>query len=268
MNDSLTLPNTDYERRFGGVARLFGRAGLERLARAHVCVVGVGGIGSWAVEALARSGVGAITMIDLDDVCVTNTNRQLPALEGEYGRPKVDVLADRVRAIQPECRVHAVPEFFTAANAGELLAPRFDFVIDAIDKLSNKCLLIAECRRHGLPVLTVGAAGGKRDGTGIRIVDLAFSEKDNLLKYVRRKLRQEYGFPRDRSVEFGMPCVYSAEMPVFPGADGSVCATKQPDSPLALDCASGFGTAAFVTGPFGMAAAGEVVRRIALAREA
>ncbi len=253
-----------YLLRFGGVARLFGRDGLERLARAHVCVVGVGGVGSWTVEALARSGLGAITMIDLDDVCVTNTNRQLPAIEGQIGRAKVDVLAERVLAIQPECRVEAVPEFFTAASAERHLATPYDFVIDAIDKLANKCLLIASCRERGLPVVCVGGAGGKRDGTQVRVHDLAVSGKDSLLRAVRRKLRADHGFPREPTAEFGVPCVYSPEQPVFPWADGSACARPEPGSDLTLDCGSGFGTAAFVTATFGLAAAGEAVRRIAL----
>src|SRR6185437_11688398 len=123
----------DYTERFGGVARLFGRAGLARLRAAHVCVVGVGGVGSWAVEGLARSGVGALTLVDLDDVCVTNVNRQLPALDGQIGRPKVAVLAERVAAINPACRVTTVQEFFTKASADRLLAAPFDYVVDAID---------------------------------------------------------------------------------------------------------------------------------------
>ena len=255
----------DFAERFGGVARLYGRAGLERLRVAHVCVVGVGGVGSWVVEALARSGLGALTLIDLDDVCVTNVNRQLPALDGQIGRPKISVLAERVRLIQPACRVEPVSEFFTAATAGQLLAPRYDFVVDATDKLTNKCVLIAGCRERGLPVLTVGGAGGKRDGTAVRVADLARSEQDELLQQVRRKLRRDFGFPRDLHQEFGVPCVYSPEKPVFPWADGT-CANEPEGGgeSLTLDCASGFGTATFVTGAFGFAAAGEAVRRIAL----
>src|SRR4051812_36103128 len=130
MHATAPTLSPEYLNRFGGIGRLFGRAGLERLAAAHVCVVGVGGVGSWSVEALARSGIGAITMIDLDDVCVTNTNRQLPALEGEFGRAKVEVLEARVRAIHPECRVEAVQEFFTAASAARHMEPGFTFVID------------------------------------------------------------------------------------------------------------------------------------------
>jgi tRNA A37 threonylcarbamoyladenosine dehydratase len=217
------------------------------------------------VEALARSVIGAITMIDLDDVCITNTNRQLPAVEGGFGQAKVDVLAERVRAINPACRVEAAQEFFTETSAGRHLEPAFSFVIDAIDKVANKCVLLAACHKRGLPVITVGGAGGKRDATRLRITDLSISDHDALLKQVRRQLRQEHGFPRERGQEFGIPCVYSAEKPVYPWANGSVCDTREPSSSLTLDCASGFGTASFVTAPFGFAAAGEVVRRIALA---
>jgi tRNA A37 threonylcarbamoyladenosine dehydratase len=260
---------SDFPARFGGVARLYGKAALERLRAAHVCIVGVGGVGSWVVEALARSGIGALTLIDLDDVCVTNVNRQLPALDGQIGRPKIDVLAERVRFIQPECRIELVADFFSAANAADLLAPRYDFVVDAIDKMTNKCLLISGCRERELPVLTVGGAGGKRDGTAVRVCDLARSEQDLLLQLVRRKLRRDFGFPRDPRQDFGVPCVYSPEKPVFPWSNGTCAAEPEPGGEsLTLDCASGFGTATFVTGAFGFAAAGEIVRRIALGQGA
>src|SRR5687768_3213379 len=170
MSDAPRLDETGrYSERFGGVGRLFGTVGLNRLRVAHVCVVGVGGVGSWTVEGLARSGVGALTLIDLDDVCVTNVNRQLPALDGTIGRPKVDVLAERVRAINPECRVTAATEFFSEQTAERLLTPNFNYVIDAIDNMTNKARLIAGCRQRELPCLTVGAAGGRRDLTQIRV---------------------------------------------------------------------------------------------------
>lgn len=256
----------DFPERFGGVARLVGRAGLERLRAARVAVVGVGGVGSWAVEGLARSGVGALTMIDLDDVCVTNVNRQLPALDGQIGRPKVEVLAERVRAINPTCRVEAVTEFFTASSAERLLAARFDFVVDAIDALSNKALLIAASRARGLNVVTVGGAGGRRDPTQVRTGDLGDSWGDELLRQVRKKLRREHGFPAGEQtgrMHWGVRCVWSSEPPVFPWADGTCAAEPEPGSTLTLDCESGFGTAVFVTGAFGLAAASEVVRVIA-----
>jgi tRNA A37 threonylcarbamoyladenosine dehydratase len=255
----------DYARRFGGIARLYGRAGLEHLRTAHVAVIGVGGVGSWTVEALARTGVGALTMIDLDDVCLTNVNRQLPALDGQIGREKVAVLAERVALINPGCKVTMLTDFFTPATAGRLLATPFDFVVDATDKLANKCAIITGCRERGIPVLTMGGAGGKRDGTAVRVADLAHTKQDELLRQVRRKLRREFSFPRDVHADFGVPCVYSPELPIYPWADGTCSSEPEPGESLTLDCATGFGTATFVTGAFGFAAAGEVVRRIALA---
>ncbi len=252
----------DFHARFGGIARLFGAAGLERLRAAHVCVIGVGGVGSWIAEALARSGIGAITMVDLDDVCITNVNRQLPALDGQIGRPKVTVLAERVALINPACRVNPVAEFFTATTAERLLAPAFDFVVDAIDKLSHKCLIISGARARGLPVLTVGGAGGKRDATAVRVSDLADAIQDELLRQVRRKLRRDYAFPRGHTVPFSVRSVFSPEKPVYPWSDGTACSEPEPGSDLTLDCATGFGTATFVTGAFAFAAAGEVVRLI------
>jgi tRNA A37 threonylcarbamoyladenosine dehydratase len=251
----------DFEQRFGGIARLYGLAGLARLRNARVAVIGLGGVGSWTVEALARSGIGAITLIDLDDICITNVNRQLHAIDGQIGRPKADALADRVRAINPACRVEMIAQFFTTATTAALLTPRYDFVIDAIDKLSHKCAVIVGCRERGLNVLTVGGAGGRRDGTAVRVSDLADSTQDELLRQVRRKLRRDFGFSREE--KFGVPCVYSPERPVFPWSDGTCAMEAEPGSNLKLDCATGFGTATFVTGAFGFAAAGEVVRRLA-----
>jgi tRNA threonylcarbamoyladenosine dehydratase len=253
---------TGYERRFGGLRRLFGVASLERLQRAHVCVVGLGGVGSWAVEALARSGIGELTLVDLDDVCISNVNRQLHALEGELGKPKVDVLARRVQAINPECVIHPLHTFFTKTNASRILETRFAAVLDAIDSPSLKCLLIAMCRERSIPVVACGGAGGRRDPTAIEVTDLAFSSADRLLREVRRQLRRRHGFPRgDRP--FGVECVVSREQPMYPDGNGEVCA-QRPEAPdLRLDCNSGFGTAGFVTGAFGLVAASRVVRTIA-----
>lgn len=251
---------TEWDTRFGGIARLVGRESAGRLARAHVCVVGVGGVGSWTVEALARSGVGALTLVDADTVCVTNVNRQLPALEHTVGRPKVQILAERVAAIHPGCRVDAVEEFFNAASAGRLLGAGFDWVVDAIDPVAQKALLIAACVQRGIPLVTVGGAGGRRDGTQVRVGELSRSGGDALLRAVRRVLRREYGMLGENDGPLGVPCVYSAEKPVFPGADGRVCEAPEEGTSLRMDCASGFGAATFVTGAFGFAAAGEVVR--------
>lgn len=250
------------EHRFGGIARLVGAHGLQRLRAAHVCVVGIGGVGSWTVEALARSGVGALTLIDLDEVCVTNINRQLHALDGTVGRAKVDVMAERVRLINPECRVTPVAEFFTEANAARLLAPDFSFVVDAIDSVSNKCRLLALCRERKLPVVSCGAAGGRLDATGVRVADLADVTHDRLLSEVRKRLRKEHGFP-PLGKKLGVPCVFSPETPVEPEPPACAAEGHGSEAPPRLNCEWGYGSATFVTGTFGFAAAGWVVRRLA-----
>jgi len=252
----------DYANRFSGLGRLYGKAAMERLCSAHACVIGVGGVGSWTAEGLARSGVGRLTLIDLDDVCITNVNRQLPALDGQIGRPKTEALRERIRLINPDCEVTAIAEFFTASSADRLLTTAYDCVVDAIDGVSNKALLIAKCVQHGRPCVTVGGAGGKRDCTRIRRGDLGEAIGDDLLRLVRKKMRREHGFAHGEGVHFGVRCIYSAERPVFPWGDGSCQTEPEPGSNLKLDCASGFGTAVHVTGSFGLAAAGEALEVI------
>jgi tRNA A37 threonylcarbamoyladenosine dehydratase len=252
-----------YDLRFGGIGRLYSREGLERLSRAHVCVVGVGGVGSWAVEALARSGVGRLTLVDMDDVCVSNVNRQIHALDGEFKRGKVEVMTDRVRAINPGCEVRPIREFLMASNAPRLIEPGFDFVLDAIDSPREKCLMIALCRDREIPIITVGGAGGRRDPTRVRVADLARSEGDRLLQSVRKTLRMTHGFPRGER-KFEVDCVFSDEFPVYAQKDGTVCNTRAAGADLRLDCRSGFGTATFVTGVFGFVAAARIVERLAL----
>lgn len=258
---------SDLELRFSGIRRLYGADGFARLARAHVCVVGIGGVGSWAAEALARTGIGRLTLVDLDDVCVSNVNRQLHALDGEIGRPKAEVMAKRIRAINPTIDIHVVTEFFSAENATRLFADGFDNVIDAIDHVGNKCLLITECRARNIPVIICGGAGGRRDPTAIRVADLAHATHDRLLRQTRDRLRAEHGFQRKLGKKMGVECVFSSEPPVFPRKDGTVCATRETGSELKLDCESGYGTAAFVTGAFGFAAAARAVALLAAPRE-
>jgi tRNA A37 threonylcarbamoyladenosine dehydratase len=263
---------SDFGFRFGGIARLYGATGLARLRAARVLVVGLGGVGSWTVEALARSGVGALTLVDLDEICVSNVNRQLPALDGTIGRAKAEVLAERVRGINPDGHVRTQLEFFTEDSAERLLGPETnggkppDFVVDAIDSVANKCRLIALCRAKGVPLVSCGGAGGRRDATQVRVVDLARATNDRLLSEVRKRLRQQHGFPRGDK-KFGVDCVWTAEPPVFPQGDGSVCAASEapaePGESRRLNCDQGFGSATFVTGTFGFVAAGVVVRRIA-----
>jgi tRNA A37 threonylcarbamoyladenosine dehydratase len=258
----LAVESTDYQERFSGIARLYGADGAARLRSAHVAIIGVGGVGSWSVESLARTGIGALTLIDLDEVCVSNVNRQLPALTSEIGKPKVHVLKERVLGINPECQVHAIEEFFTSVNAAALLSIPYTCVLDAIDDVGNKSLLLAECARHKVPVVTVGAAGGRRDPTGIRVADLAFSTHDRLLQRVRKILRTDFQFPESPKIPFGIPCVYSIEPPVYPQSDGTICATRGDATERRMNCNSGYGSATHVTGAFGFAAAGEIIRTI------
>ncbi|MBS1191186.1 MAG: UBA/THIF-type binding fold protein [Rhodocyclaceae bacterium] len=250
----------DKERRFGGVARLYGEDGAARLREAHVCVVGIGGVGSWAAEALARSGVGAVTLIDLDMVAESNTNRQIHALGDIYGMAKVDAMAERIAAINPDCRVTTIEEFVTPENVAQMLAGPFAAVIDAIDQVRVKAAMAAHCRRHRIPIVTAGAAGGQIDPTQIGLADLSQTVQDPLLAKMRSLLRREYGFPRDGKKKFGVPAVYSTEPLRYPES-GAVCATDS--GPTGLNCA-GFGSSVCVTSVFGMTAAAHVLRLIAL----
>ncbi|MFA5684567.1 MAG: tRNA threonylcarbamoyladenosine dehydratase [Lysobacteraceae bacterium] len=248
--------------RFAGIDRLYGAGSVRRLAACRVAVVGIGGVGSWAVEALARSAVGHLTLIDADELCVSNTNRQLPALAGQYGRIKVEAMAERCRAINPQIEVEALAEFLGPASLERHLDRGFDLVLDACDSFRTKVETIAWCRRRKLPLLVVGSAGGRSDPTQVRVRDLSRTEHDALLALVRKKLRAEFGFPRNPSRYFGVPAVYSLENVRYPQADGSVCGNRPalgPDAALKLDCGMGLGAATHVTGAFAFAAVGKAL---------
>jgi tRNA A37 threonylcarbamoyladenosine dehydratase len=244
--------------RFSGVARVFGAEGMARLIKARVLVVGVGGVGSWSVEALARSGVGTIVMVDLDDICATNTNRQIHALDSNFGRLKVDALADRVRAINPECVVRAIPKFFTASTAEEILAPAYDWVIDAIDSAPQKSHLIAAAVTAGSRVVTVGGVGGLRESSGFKVVDLNRSVNDKLLFLTRKRLRQTHSWKRGRA-KWGVPAVFSEEFPTEPPCDAESAGTN----PMRMGCEVGYGALTYVTGVAGFIAAGVVIEALA-----
>lgn len=248
--------------RFAGIDRLYGAGSLQRLTVAHVGVIGVGGVGSWAAEALARSGVGHITLIDADDVCVSNTNRQVHALEGNYGRGKVAVLAERLRSINPALRVDEIAEFLTTTNMTQLLDRSYDLVIDACDAFRTKVEMIAWCRRRKLPLVVSGSAGGRTDVTRIQVRDLSRTEHDAMLSLIRKKLRGEFGFPRNPDRYFGISAVYSLENVRYPQADGSVCGTRPQGEAGKLDCGGGLGAAMHVTAAFAMAAVGRAIEKL------
>lgn len=260
IGQDMAASESDYARRFGGVARLYGDVGLARLAAAHVCVVGIGGVGSWAVEALARSAVGKLTLIDLDHVSISNVNRQLPALTGQFGRAKISAMADRVRAINPECQIVEIDEFLTEDNLAAFLTADMAYVIDCIDQMRVKVAMVAYCQRAGLPLIVSGGAGGRIDATRIAIADLAATSGDPLLARVRAELRRQHGFERGGK-KFGIQAVFSTETLVYPA---TACATDAEEhrDVTGLNCA-GFGSSVAVTASFGMAAAGFVLAQLA-----
>jgi tRNA A37 threonylcarbamoyladenosine dehydratase len=262
---------SDYHLRFAGIARLYGTAALAAFSRAHVCVIGIGGVGSWAAEALARSGIGEITLIDLDDVCVSNMNRQLHALTETVGQDKVAVMAKRLHAINPDGIVHQVEDFITTDNLSQLITPQMDYVVDAIDSIKAKVALLAYCKRNKIKVISTGGAGGQTDPTQIQIADLTQTINDPLLAKVRNSLRRDYNYSRNPKRRFGLDCVYSTEQLVYPQTDGSVCQQKTAQltnggevSSMRLDCSGGFGATTVVTASFGFAAVSRVLQKLTI----
>ena len=260
----------DRARRFGGIARLYGPPALAAFERAHVAVIGIGGVGSWAAEALARSAIGTLTLIDLDNVAESNTNRQIHALDGNYGKPKVDAMAERIALIDRRCDVRRVEDFVDQDNFDALLGAGFDYVVDAIDSVRTKTALIAWCVAREQPLVVVGGAGGQLDPTRIRIEDLAQTIQDPLLSKVRAQLRKQHGFPRGPKAKFKVSAVYSDEPLIYPEA--AVCdmddVAQHVDTapghagPVGLNFA-GFGSSVCVTASFGFAAAAHVLRSLA-----
>ena len=258
----MTPVSDTWLQRFSGIARLYGETALTQLAHAHFAVVGLGGVGSWAAEALARSGVGELTLIELDEVCVSNTNRQLHALASRVGQSKNRVISERLQDINPELRLHTVEDFLTRSNTATLIGPQHQVVIDATDAAHIKANLAAYCSAIKVRLITVGSSGGKRDPGKICVGDLGRTAADPLLGKVRELLYRHHNFSRDKKRKFRMDAVYSTEQMVYPKPDGSVCQSKQSlDSGVKLDCSGGFGSSVMVTGSFGFMAATRAVER-------
>ena len=251
----------DADPAFAAHARLWGADAPARLARLRVCVVGIGGVGSWAVEALARAGIGHVTMVDHDDVDVGNVNRQLHAFPDAAGTSKVEAMAERVRRINPACDVVAVDDFLAATNLETHLEAGFDAVIDAIDSIRFKAAMIAFCRSRRIRIVTTGGAGGRVDPLAVTVGDLSRTWNDALAAKVRQRLRSEHGFPTNPRRPFGVDCVWSAEQPVFPDGRGGVTRAKPGAAGARLDCDTGYGSVGWVTGTFGLVAASRVVNR-------
>jgi len=239
--------------RFGGIERLFGSAELARLQAAHVAIVGLGGVGCWTAEMLARSGVGRLTLIDADELCVTNINRQIHALDSTVGQSKVQTMAGRILDINPACQVTCHEAFFMASNADDLLID-YDCLVDAIDSVKHKVLLLAECLQRQIPVVTCGGAGGKTDPSCIQTADLARSSGDRLLKKVRYELRKHHGLKNHK--KFNIQAVYSDQTMILPFCETGDATSRK------LDCDSGYGTSPMVISSFGIRAADVVLKEL------
>ena len=238
------LGGPDLERRFGALRRLYGDAGYERIRAARVAVIGLGGVGSWAVEALARSGVAVLTLIDLDHVAESNINRQIQALGATLGQAKVQALRERIADIHPGCLVHGVEAFVDEANWPALLPAKVDIVIDACDQVRAKAAMAAWALATRTALVVVGAAGGKREPQAVQVDDLALVTHDPLLASLRQRLRQHHGAARTGAM--GLRCVFSREAVRVPEGDAVVGA--------GLHC-HGYGSSVGVTATFGMVAA-------------
>lgn len=270
------MTQSDYSLRFGGIARLYGHHGAQILQQATFCVIGIGGVGSWVVEALARNGIGNITLIDLDDICTTNINRQIHALTDTVGLSKVEVMAERIKQINPDCTVNVIEDFVTVDNLPELLAVNFDYVIDAIDSVNIKTRIIAHCKRNKLPIITIGGAGGQIDPSKITITDLSKTYQDPLLAKVKNQLRREFNFPRADipkagKRKFAIDAVFSTEQLRYPNNDyentGQVCLAKPEqneggNSSMRLDCSGGFGATSHVTATFAFFAVARAIDKL------
>lgn len=251
---------TDFERRFGGMRRLYGVAGAQAVFDAHVVVVGIGGVGSWAAEALARSGVGEITLVDMDHVAESNVNRQIHALSTTLGQAKVEAMKERIALIHPDCKVRVVDDFVTPDNWPEMVASLLSSnkqlaVVDACDQVQAKMAMAAWAIANRVPLVSVGAAGGKRRAQAVEVGDLADVTHDPLLAQLRYRLRKHHGASRTKRI--GVTCVFSREAVAPPDAS---CAIESGDG--SLNC-HGYGSAVSVTATFGMCAAGWVIGALA-----
>ena len=263
MNGSLPEQHYDFERRFGGVKRLYGQQALQRFSKAHIIVIGIGGVGSWVVEALARNAIGKLTLIDMDVVAESNINRQLAALGSTIGRNKIDVMAERIKDINPSCEVHLIDDFLTADNIPEMIPTDANFVIDCIDSSRVKAAMIAWCKRQKIKILTLGGAGGQVDPTLIQISDLIRTKHDPLLSKTRKLLRQKHGFSTNLKRRFAIPCVYSTEHIRYPTSSNEISLDKPDDGASNnLSCAGGLGSSVMVTATFGFIAVAYVLKRL------
>ena len=247
---------------FSAVGRVYGRLAQEYLSEAHVCVVGIGGVGSWVVEALARSGIGHLTIIDPDDISTSNINRQIHADTSTVDLSKVEVMQKRVALINPECQCSAIDDMLVTKNIEKYIDNGFSYVVDAMDSIRFKASLIYFCKRNKIPVITVGGAGGRSDPGKIQISDLTRTWNDPLAAKVRQRLRSHHGWSTSVRKRFRVECVYSTEQPRYPTDDGGVSYSKPGVRGVTLDCDNGFGSLVSVTASFGFVTAARVMNKL------
>ncbi len=256
------MSDSEYSARFAGITRLYGNENAKHLQKFHICVIGIGGVGSWVAEALARSGVGKITLIDNDDIALSNINRQIHTLSSTVGQQKVAVMADRLREINPNISCEVIDDFITVKTYEDFLSRGYDYVVDAIDSIKFKALIINHCKRNKIPVITTGGAGGLSDPTKITVADLSKTHHDPLAARVRERLRKEHGFSKNPQRRFAIECVFSTQQQVYPKPDGSVSHEKPGIHGVSLDCHFGYGASSLVTGTFGFFAASRVIHKL------
>lgn len=248
---TLNARDDEYKRRFAGIGRVYGASRLTTFEQAHVMVIGIGGVGSWAAEALARTAIGELTLVDMDILVASNINRQLPALTDTLGLEKTQAMAERIRGINPRIKLNIIDDFLTADNLPQLLATLPDVVLDCIDDVKAKLALILHCQRHKIPLVVSGSAGGKTDPLSIRVADLSKTEYDPMLAKIRRTLRHDYSMCKKPKDKFGVTCVYSIEQPY----QLETCTTG------GLQC-GGYGSATVMTASVGLVAVAEVLKKL------
>lgn len=255
--------NSDSEKRFQGIQRLYGQQASDKIRNSHICVIGIGGVGSWVAESLARSDIGAMTLIDLDHISESNINRQIHALSTTLGQAKIIAMAERIHAINPHCKVNLVDDHLSCENIPNLINHNMSYIVDCIDQFRIKAALIHYCKSNKIKLITTGGAGGRIDPLRINVADLARAEGDALLAKTRKQLRTRHGFTRNIKRRFDIPCVYSTESQRYPTENNEISTTKAECSALTgLNCANGFGSLSAVTASFGMVATAYVLNKI------
>jgi len=261
------MMDSEYSRRFAGIQRLYGQKAFSKITNSHVCVIGIGGVGSWVAESLARSAIGQITLIDLDHIAESNINRQIHSLNETLGQSKILAMQERILSINPNCETNLIDDHISIENIPKIFNQHFDFIVDCIDQFRIKAELIHYCRSNKRKLITIGGAGGRVDPMHIKVADLARAEGDALLAKIRKQLRTHHGFSRNLHRRFDIPCVYSTEQLRYPTDDSEISTDKNQCTNLSgLNCANGFGSLTAVTASFGMIASAYVLNYLSKAK--